>query len=96
MSVIFLLIIMLSSISPTVANADPAVPESAKEDVEETDLSVEDDYEADENSEEHNDSVEEYDEEDVEEEWFVQFYTRCKELTPDGLCGIHADRPEIC
>jgi Fe-S-cluster containining protein len=28
--------------------------------------------------------------------WFVRFETRCRHLTPQGLCGIYAERPGIC
>ena len=28
--------------------------------------------------------------------WFVKFETRCRQLTPQGLCGIYEQRPAIC
>jgi hypothetical protein len=33
---------------------------------------------------------------DWEGQWFVKFDTRCKNLTPHGLCGIYERRPAIC
>jgi len=33
---------------------------------------------------------------DWEGQWFVKFDTRCKNLTPTGLCGIYESRPAIC
>jgi len=29
-------------------------------------------------------------------EWFVQFQTRCKNLTAENRCGVYLQRPEIC
>ena len=31
-----------------------------------------------------------------EKDWFIEFKTRCKALTPDGLCRIHDKRPGVC
>ena len=28
--------------------------------------------------------------------WFVKFETRCRHLTPQGLCGVYETRPAIC
>lgn len=33
---------------------------------------------------------------DWEGDWFVKFETRCKHLTPQGLCGVYESRPAIC
>ena len=33
---------------------------------------------------------------DWEGQWYVKFDTRCKNLTPHGLCGIYERRPAIC
>lgn len=33
---------------------------------------------------------------DFEGQWFVQFDSRCQNLTPEGLCGIYSTRPAIC
>ncbi|MGE0793685.1 MAG: YkgJ family cysteine cluster protein [Candidatus Woesearchaeota archaeon] len=33
---------------------------------------------------------------EVEEKWNLQFYTPCKELLPNGLCGKYEQRPNIC
>ncbi|MHC4235075.1 MAG: YkgJ family cysteine cluster protein [Planctomycetota bacterium] len=33
----------------------------------------------------------------VEEgDWFIQFATTCKNLTPANLCGVYETRPKIC
>jgi Fe-S-cluster containining protein len=33
----------------------------------------------------------------VEEgDWYAQFTTRCRNLQPDGRCGIYETRPQIC
>jgi len=29
-------------------------------------------------------------------DWFVQFWTRCEALRPDGLCGVYETRPDVC
>jgi Fe-S-cluster containining protein len=29
-------------------------------------------------------------------DWYVQFYTRCKHLTAEGMCGIYEDRFDVC
>jgi len=29
-------------------------------------------------------------------DWFVKFESRCRHLTPQGLCGIYEERPAIC
>lgn len=29
-------------------------------------------------------------------DWFVKFESRCRHLTPQGLCGIYEQRPVIC
>jgi hypothetical protein len=31
-----------------------------------------------------------------DDEWFVQFETRCRHLMPDNKCGIYAQRPQVC
>lgn len=28
--------------------------------------------------------------------WYLMVYTTCRELRPDGLCGIYPTRPKIC
>lgn len=33
---------------------------------------------------------------DNEEDWMLQFETRCRHLAPDNRCGIYASRPHIC
>lgn len=33
---------------------------------------------------------------DHEDEWLLQFETRCRHLGPDRKCGIYAQRPHIC
>lgn len=33
----------------------------------------------------------------VEEgDWYIQFATRCRNLTPANLCGVYETRPHIC
>jgi Fe-S-cluster containining protein len=29
-------------------------------------------------------------------DWYIQFYTRCRNLQADNRCGIYPTRPEIC
>lgn len=29
-------------------------------------------------------------------EWYAQFNTKCRNLLPDGRCGIYETRPQIC
>jgi len=29
-------------------------------------------------------------------DWYIQYATRCRNLTPANLCGIHQTRPKIC
>lgn len=29
-------------------------------------------------------------------DWYIQFETTCRHLTPDNLCGIYQRRPQIC
>lgn len=33
---------------------------------------------------------------DDEGEWYLQFWTRCEALRPDGLCGVYETRPDVC
>ncbi len=33
---------------------------------------------------------------DTDDEWVVQFETRCRHLQPDNKCGIYETRPHIC
>lgn len=33
---------------------------------------------------------------DHDEEWLLQFETRCRHLRPDNACAIYAQRPHIC
>ncbi|MFT3925341.1 MAG: YkgJ family cysteine cluster protein [Myxococcales bacterium] len=33
---------------------------------------------------------------DTDDEWVVQFETRCRHLLPDNKCGIYETRPHIC
>jgi Fe-S-cluster containining protein len=33
---------------------------------------------------------------DSDDEWVVQFETRCRHLLPDNKCGIYETRPHIC
>jgi len=33
---------------------------------------------------------------DSDDEWFVQFETRCQHLQPDNKCGIYEQRPHVC
>lgn len=33
---------------------------------------------------------------DHERDWYVQFWTRCEALRPDGLCGVYDARPDVC
>lgn len=33
---------------------------------------------------------------DSDDEWFVQFETRCQHLQADNKCGIYNDRPHVC
>ncbi len=33
---------------------------------------------------------------DWEDDWYLKFETRCKNLTDQGLCGIYDERPIIC
>lgn len=33
---------------------------------------------------------------DHDNDWYIEFRTRCKALDDDGLCTIHAKRPKIC
>jgi len=33
---------------------------------------------------------------DWEGQWYVKFDSRCRNLTPEGLCGIYETRPGIC
>jgi uncharacterized protein len=33
---------------------------------------------------------------DSDDDWVVQFETRCRHLLPDNKCGIYATRPHIC
>ncbi len=33
---------------------------------------------------------------DWEGDWYVNFESRCRNLTPQGLCGIYERRPAIC
>ena len=33
---------------------------------------------------------------DHEGAWYIKFETRCRHLTPKGLCGIYERRPAIC
>jgi Fe-S-cluster containining protein len=33
---------------------------------------------------------------DSDDEWFVQFETRCQNLQDDNKCAIYADRPHVC
>ena len=33
---------------------------------------------------------------DHEHDWYVQFWTRCEALRPDGLCGVYETRPDVC
>jgi Fe-S-cluster containining protein len=33
---------------------------------------------------------------DWDDKWFVKFDARCKNLTPQGLCGVYETRPDIC
>lgn len=34
--------------------------------------------------------------EDEEGDWFLQVWTACEALRPDGLCGVYEARPDIC
>ncbi len=29
-------------------------------------------------------------------DWYVQFWTQCEALRPDGLCGVYEARPDLC
>jgi uncharacterized protein len=31
-----------------------------------------------------------------DEQWYIGFFTRCKQLQPDNRCGIYETRPRIC
>lgn len=33
---------------------------------------------------------------DYEHDWYVQFWTTCEALRPDGLCGVYDARPDVC
>ncbi|USN45996.1 MAG: YkgJ family cysteine cluster protein [Candidatus Woesearchaeota archaeon] len=33
---------------------------------------------------------------DHDNEWYVQFNTKCKQLRPDGSCNIYERRPQVC
>lgn len=33
---------------------------------------------------------------DPDHDWYVQFWTRCEALRPDGLCGVYDARPDLC
>lgn len=43
-----------------------------------------------------NEEEDDEDDDEVEEHWFLQFHTPCKELDENGLCKIYGERPEIC